>query len=75
MKLPDLRKIFDDPIRRKAYQAGYRAGLKAAAEFISGWNRVPSEYRLDDLILCKFNLTKRKQPRKARVSTGKGAGE
>lgn len=63
MKISELRKIYDNRQRREDYQAGMRAGLRAAAEFVSQWNKIPSAYRLDDLILCKFNQTTRKQPR------------
>ncbi len=42
----------------------FQRGVKAAAEIAGQHNRRSShKYRLDDCILCKFNVTKRDKPR------------
>jgi hypothetical protein len=46
------------------YDKGFVAGIKAAADYVGQFNRVTRhEYRLDDCVLGKFNMTKRKRPR------------
>ena len=48
----------------KRDQAMYRLGVRAAAEFVGGWDKqINHPYRFEDVILYKFNLRKRK-PRK-----------
>jgi len=44
---------------------GFVAGVKAAAGYVGQFNvHVDHPYRLDDCILGKFNVTKRKRPRR-----------
>lgn len=47
------------------YDRGFKAGIEAAAGYVSQFNGVTRhEYRLDDCILGKFNLTRRLRPRR-----------
>lgn len=51
------------------YEKGHVQGLKDAAEFINSFNKVTLHpYLLGDCILCKFNITDRKRPRKNKVN-------
>jgi len=46
------------------HDKGFVAGLKTAADYIAQFNAGSRhEYRLDDCILCKFNVSQRKRPR------------
>lgn len=48
----------------KAREAGYREGVRAAAEYMDQWNSQTNiKHRLGDLLLYKFNLTTRRRPR------------
>lgn len=53
---------------RKQWMAGYKNGVKAAANLVQQYDKQLSVgisgYRMSDVILCKFNLTRRKSPRK-----------
>ena len=50
------------------FREGYIAGIKAVASWASSWDTQIAEkvngYRFSDMILCKFNLTRRKHARK-----------
>ena len=44
---------------------GFREGVRAAAAFIGQWDkRIDHPYRIEDVVLCKFNLTRRQKPRR-----------
>jgi hypothetical protein len=47
-------------------------GMKAAAEWIEVWDTqlapCTGGLRFSDMLLCKFNLTRRKKPRRAPVA-------
>jgi hypothetical protein len=44
---------------------GFVAGIKAVADYVEQFNRqLDHPYRLDDCVLAKFNVTKRKRPRR-----------
>jgi len=49
-------------------RGSYADGIRAAAAFMSDWDKqINCPYRIEDVILCKFNLSKRKSPRKKKV--------
>lgn len=62
--LGDLQK-FANP----QFKDGYLTGIAVAADWISQWDRsiasAVNGYRFSDMLLCKFNLSRRKKPRKA----------
>ena len=53
------------------WRDGFRTGLSVAADWIGQWDRQVASsvggYRFSDMLLCKFNLTRRKHPRKVKV--------
>jgi hypothetical protein len=52
-------------LREKVRDNGFATGIKAAADYVGQFNSVTRhEYRLDDCVLGKFNVTKRKRPRR-----------
>ena len=51
----------------------YLRGVKAAAQFIGEWDsQINHPYRMEDVILCKFNI-RRGKPRKKKLG-GKSDG-
>lgn len=47
------------------FQKGVRHGLRCAAEFAGTWDaQIDSKHRMEDIILCKFNLIDKRQLRK-----------
>jgi len=50
------------------FRMGYKQGIKAAADFVSMFDKQIAAgmngVRLSDAILCKFNQTRRKHPRR-----------
>lgn len=63
-KVKELQNIYADEARLKDYKHGYLQGMQAAAAFINEHRASANGFRLGDLLLLKFNQTKRK-PRKA----------
>ena len=57
-----------DDFNRPNFREGYLAGIRVAASWITPWDEQLAEkvngYRFSDMLLCKFNLTKRKRPRR-----------
>jgi hypothetical protein len=45
--------------------------VRAVADYLRTWDKPcavgTNGYRLSDIVLCKFNVTKRKKPRKVKV--------
>jgi hypothetical protein len=51
--------------RGKGYDAGFRAGVEAAADYLEQFNRVLDHpYRIDDCVLGKFNVSALRTPRR-----------
>lgn len=65
-----MDRIYRDEKRIADFKVGFRQAMKCAAEFVGQWEGKDKErkYRLDDLLLFKFNLGKRL--RKARREQG-----
>lgn len=61
-----LQAIYRDEKRVKDYHAGFRAAMRAAAQFVDQFDGQTLRYRLSDLLLMKFNQTKRQHARKTR---------
>ena len=64
---PEARIVVDFASYEDGRQEGYRAGLRAAAEFVSQFDKyVNHDYLLSECILSKFNIMKGKPRRNKR---------
>lgn len=55
-----LDMIYADDQRREDYRYGFHQGIIAAAFFMEEHRASANGFRLADLMLCKFNMTKKK---------------
>ena len=56
--------VYEDRTRIRAYRVGFRYAMRCAAAFVESHRAAANGFRLADLLLMKFNQTRRKKPRK-----------
>ena len=54
-------KLYNNP----KFNDGFKQGIRCVAEFVGTWDKqINCQYRFEDIILMKFNMLNRKNPRK-----------
>ena len=68
MTMDELKRLAANTPEREIFLRGRQQGIRDAAEFIGQWDQqIDHPHRMEDVVLCKFNL-KPGRPRKKKVN-------